>query len=783
VSLAAVAMLTTSASLGSTLAPPAVVDAAPPARGTLDLAALDRAVATVRGHYHVPGLAVGIVRDGEVVYSRSVGEAIAGSGIPVDDATIFKIASNSKAFTGALLGRLVDEGQLDWRDAVQTHRSGFAMSDPWVSREMQVRDLLIHNSGLRPFAGDLMLWPEPNAFTRADIESGLAHLPLVSSFRSQYAYDNVLYIVAGEVAAAAGGASYETLLERELFAPLGLTRCRAGAWSRLGDRNVAQPHQRIDGVTRVVRADPALIEPSTSNAAGGVRCSLADLLRWSTFWLDDTDARLSPAQRAAIWTPHIALPLSDRQRRWDDAHFHAYGYGWRLSDIDGQLKVAHTGTLAGAMSMIVLLPESDAGVVLLMNLDDEAARQVLTQVLVKAITAPAEKVTAEALIADWDAMLAAETPAATVAAPAVVPMADELTTDSPGLARRLAAPADLADILGRYRSPWFGEVDVCAQGDGVRLASAKSPRVAGALWRVGEGDARATTLVFDDASVGGEVRLAFSPSASTGASAQGVATLRFEALDPTDDNGYADLVLERVAACPAPATAASPAAPPAVSPARSAREAGMIRLRELAPDLAHDLRYATRRNFTGERVPGYRRAECLLLLPAAEALARVERRLRADGFGLVVHDCYRPVRAVQAFVAWAKSADESTKAEYYPALEKSSLVPDYIAEHSGHSRGATVDVALLDCRANGNDHAHGNASANPCTPVDMGTPFDFFGAAAHTDSQHPIAVRAARRRLVDAMAAEGFVNYPLEWWHFSWRAGPVPAVAYGFDVE
>ena len=751
--------------------PPARAETPAQTRGPLDHAALDHAVDTVRAHYHVPGLAVGIVRDGDVVYTRSVGEAIAGSGIPVDAATIFKIASNSKAFTGALLGRLVDEGKLDWRDPVARHRPGFAMSDAWVSREVQVRDLLIHNSGLRPFAGDLMLWPEPNAFSRADIEAGLAHLPLVSSFRSQYAYDNVLYIVAGEVAAAAGGASYETLLERELFAPLGLTRCRAGTWSRMEDRNVAQPHQRIEGMTRVVRADPALIEPSTSNAAGGLRCSLGDLLRWSAFWLDDTDVRLSSAQRAAIWTPHIALPLSERQRRWDDAHFHAYGYGWRLSDIDGQLKVAHTGTLAGAMSMIVLLPESEAGVVLLMNLDDEAARQVLTQVLVKAITAPEDGVTAESLIADWDAALKAAE-AAAVAAP---PVANSATLKP---VRRAATPSDLTDALGRYRSAWFGEVDVCAQGEGVRFTSAKSPRVTGALWQVGEGevegesDAPATTLVFDDASVGGEVRLLFDATPEA-ASSTATRRLRLEALDSADDNGYADLVLERIADCPAPA--ASPA--PAISSARSGREAGMIRLRELSSVLAHDLRYATRHNFTGARVPGYRRAECLLLLPAAEALVRVERRLRAEGFGLVVHDCYRPVRAVQAFVAWAKNADESTKAEYYPALEKSALVPDYIAEHSGHSRGATVDVALLDCRS------RGDARADACAAVDMGTPFDFFGPQAHTDAPQPAPVRAARRRLVDAMAAEGFVNYPLEWWHFSWRAGPVPAVAHGFDVE
>ncbi|MCZ8165721.1 serine hydrolase [Silanimonas sp.] len=714
-----------------------------PAEVGLDRPALDRAVDAVRAHYGVPGLAVGIVRDGEVVYTRTVGEAVAGSGLAVDDGTIFKIASNSKAFTTALLGRLVDRGVLGWQDPVVAHRPNFRMADPWVTREMQVRDLLIHNSGLRPFAGDLMLWPEPNAFTRADIEAALGHLPLVSSFRSQYAYDNVLYLVAGEVAASVGGASYETVLQRELFEPLGLNRCRAGAWSRLDDRNVAQPHQRLEGVVRVVRPDPARIEAATANAAGGLRCSLGDLLRWSSFWLDGGDARLSPAQRAAIWTPHIALPLSERQRRWDNAHFHAYGYGWRLSDMDGQLKVAHTGTLAGAMSMIVLLPESDAGVVLLMNLDDEGARQVLMQVLVKAITDPEAGVDAMAWVADWDATVAA-TPG-----DANPPRQDSLS------GRRPATAEDLGDVIGRYRSPWFGEVSLCPRGTGVGFASARSPRVAGTLWRVGEGPEAPIHLVFDDASVGGDVRLAFDGA------------LTLEPIDAADENGFEDLTLHREGDC-GPAAASQP---PPVSTAATPAEAGMIRMRALSPSLVHDIRYATRHNFTGRRVPGYRRGECLLLLPAAEALARVERRLRADGFGLVVHDCYRPVRAVQAFVAWAKSTDERTKPDYYPGLEKSALVPDYIAEHSGHSRGATVDVALLDCRA------------SACTPVDMGTRFDFFGPEAHTGSPEAEPVREARRRLIDAMALEGFVNYPLEWWHFSWRAGPVPDAAYGFDVE
>ena len=147
--------------------------------------ALDEIIDEVIARYHLPGIAVGVISDGEIIYTRTSGELIAGSGQRVNADTLFKIASNSKAMTTGMLARLVDAGKLQWDDLVAEHLPAFRMSDPWVTREMQVRDLLIHNSGLRAGAGDLMLWPEPNSFTRADIIAGLAHLQPIHSFRSR----------------------------------------------------------------------------------------------------------------------------------------------------------------------------------------------------------------------------------------------------------------------------------------------------------------------------------------------------------------------------------------------------------------------------------------------------------------------------------------------------------------------------------------------------------------------------------------------------------------------
>ncbi len=209
------------------------------------------------------------------------------------------------------------------------------------------------------------------------------------------------------------------------------------------------------------------------------------------------------------------------------------------------------------------------------------------------------------------------------------------------------------------------------------------------------------------------------------------------------------------------------------SPARTAAQAGLVDVRQLAPNIAVDMRYAGTHNFTGRVVPGYLAPTCYLLRPAAQALARVAQALEADGYRLQVFDCYRPVRAVHAFVTWAADLqDRSTKAQYYPRVDKRALLGDYIAETSGHSRGATLDLGLLDCRS------------GACQPVEMGTAFDYFDARAHTDAPDITATqRLHRQHLVRAMAAEGFANYPMEWWHFTYRPEPTPDTAYDVPVD
>jgi len=495
----------------------------------VDPAAIERALDQTVARYELPGIALGVIVDGEVVYRGTRGELRAGSGEAVDAGTLFKIASLSKAMTTAVLARQVDAGLLAWDDPVRRHLPDFRMHDPWVGEHMQVRDLLIHNSGLGIGAGDLMLWPEPNDFDRADIVAALAHLRPTHSFRAHYSYDNLLYVVAGEVAAKAAGKPYAQLVHEEVFAPLGMQRCQAGAWSRDAVGNVAQPHMPQDGRNVVVREDGARIPDTASMAAGGIRCGLDDMLTWMQAWLDPSAAPdwLSETQRRALWTLHQPMPISRRMREDDGTRMYGYGYGWRISDVDGEWMVAHTGTLMGMYASLVLLPDRRSGFVILINGQGGEARSVLGQTLTRAFTRPGEALDVPALA---DALARARAAARTEGDPATAQAAS-----------RQPVPAQGFAWTGVWRDPWFGDVSVCADTDGVRFRAHKSPRMQGRVMQSGE----RLLVQWDDPSVDAEPWLDFARSGRRHA------TLAMSHVDPDADSSYdfGDLAFQRVGDC------------------------------------------------------------------------------------------------------------------------------------------------------------------------------------------------------------------------------------------
>jgi hypothetical protein len=351
------------------------------------------------------------------------------------------------------------------------------------------------------------------------------------SFRSGYAYDNTLYIVAGEVAAAAGGATYEELVRREIFEPLGL-ECRVGEWRRLPNDNVAQPHIQIDERNVVVREDGNLVPAITMAAAGGIRCSLDDMLVWAGNWLDpDADQRrwLSEEQRRTMWVGRTPMPVSDEARRWNDTHYSAYGYGFRLADVDGEWTVSHTGSLMGMYSAMFLLPDRKSGFVMLMNGAGSDARTVLTQLLAKLFTAPDDTRDAAWYIADLER--------------------GEDEADQPSApdtsARVAVTPEAMRGFTGLWRDPWFGKVSICADGSLVEFSAEKSPMLTGTVMEtVGR-----KLVDWDEPTVSEEAWLNF---------AEGVdgapATLTMTKVDPEADfsSDYEDLAFTRTGDCPPP---------------------------------------------------------------------------------------------------------------------------------------------------------------------------------------------------------------------------------------
>ncbi len=212
---------------------------------------------------------------------------------------------------------------------------------------------------------------------------------------------------------------------------------------------------------------------------------------------------------------------------------------------------------------------------------------------------------------------------------------------------------------------------------------------------------------------------------------------------------------------------------------------GFVYLRDVVPDIRQDMRYAGRNNFMRKRLPGYRAAECVLTEEAAKALGRVQNAAAEGGYSLVVFDCYRPQRAVDAMVAWVRSGS-GTDPAYFPNVTQGRLIEQgYIGAKSSHARGSTVDVAL-DVVAGVSDLTK---PFTACTrrdrdTGDFGTPFDCFDPASRTDSQAVSKrARALRKTLLDLMRRGGFRNYPGEWWHFTLAGEPYARTAFDFVID
>ncbi len=410
---------------------------------------IDHSVLRAMDEFHVPGMAVSIVHDGKIFYSAGHGVVEVGSKKRVDENTLFQIGSVSKAFTTAALAILADEGKLDWDDRVIDYLPEFRMQDPWVTREFTIRDLLTHRSGLPLGAGDLLLFPEADS-TRDEIIHAMRYLTPSTSFRSEFAYDNLLYIIAGEVVARVSGMSFEDFIEQRLFKPLDMGDCSA-TLERAAPRLVkATPHILVGDSLETTKSG---ITP-VSSPAGGINCSAQSMTRWMNFVLnrgvtEEGERIISEARFSQLLNPVTVIPSPPYMVANAGSYLSAYALGWNISTFYGQPMIAHSGGVLGMTTFLLILPAQRLAIFVSNNQMSVAPRALandLADQFLAEVSQDAGK--------DWIGIISdvyqdrQSQGAATVAEAEATRNADS----KPGL--------PLAAYTGIYRDDWYGDIRI-----------------------------------------------------------------------------------------------------------------------------------------------------------------------------------------------------------------------------------------------------------------------------------------------------------------------------------
>lgn len=330
---------------------------------------LDQYVETVMKTFDVPGVALSIVKDGKVIVAKGYGVRQIDQNEKVDNETLFGIASNTKAFTATALAILVEEGKLRWDEPVINYLPWFRMSDPYVTSQLTVMDLLVHRSGLGLGAGDLLWWPQTN-YTRHEIVRHLSSVPLATSFRSTFAYDNVLYLVAGELIEAVTGESWEKFVKTRILDKIGMTQTIDDISLLLKEKNIASPHAFVDD--KLISVKP-YVDPVT-NPAGGICSNAKDIARWMIVQLDsgrvhENKRIFTPSTSVQLWSLVTPIRVQNAPEYLSpmQKNFFGYGLGFFVSDYRGYKLVSHTGSLPGYASQITLIPALKLGVAVLTN--------------------------------------------------------------------------------------------------------------------------------------------------------------------------------------------------------------------------------------------------------------------------------------------------------------------------------------------------------------------------------------------------------------------------------
>ncbi len=431
---------------------------------------IDALVEKAMKEFNVAGVAVAVVKDGKIIHKKGYGVRSIDSKQPVNEYTNFQIASNSKAFTAAALAILVEEGKLSWKDKVKTYIPEFKMYNEYVTENFLIEDLLTHRSGLGLGVGDLMSFPEGADFTIKDVVTSFQYFKPVSAFRTQYKYDNQLYIVAGEVTARISGMSWEKFVQTRIMEPLQMDNSFTSFASIKDRSNVATQHSTETGKIRTTIRYPDQI----NGAAGGIFSNIDDMSKWMLVHLNkgkygqNLDKQLfTEESQRGMWKIHTVRESNPDPRY--NQHFNGYGLGWRLSDIKGNLSVSHSGGLPGMLSIVTMIPDLKLGIVILTNTHNggtgvfrAASETIIDSYLGLSNFDWIEKYSKDFKSRQNNGDSVITKVWETVAAAKIIPVKNE-------------------DFIGIYEDKWFGKVEIFLKGSQLWFKSLRSPKLNGAM--------------------------------------------------------------------------------------------------------------------------------------------------------------------------------------------------------------------------------------------------------------------------------------------------------------
>ena len=428
-------------------------------------AEIDAAVERARMLFQVPGVAVGVVKDGKLIYAKGYGVRKLGENVAVTPDTRFGIASNTKAFTATALSMLVEEGKLDLNERVVTYLPWFRLSDPYVTREMRVKDLLSHKSGLGLGGGDLMAWLSD--LPHDSIVRKISGLPQHSSFRSTYEYNNIMFAVAGELVQAVTGMPWEQFITRRILQPLGMTRSVATLAARGSNGNDASPHIDHDFTGHPVEVIPDSID--NIGPAASIQSTVTDMAKWVTTQLDSGRVAggaplWKPTTTRTLWSMQTVTPLNPPAVELGPltTDYSGYALGFVLRQFRGRQVVLHTGGLNGMITQVTLFPKERIGIIVLTN-NQEPIIGALTWTLADAMFGSSGF--------DWVGGSRAQRTRVVKAA------ADVVTKAMAAADATIKPTATPSALVGSYHDNWYGDLRVVAEGGGLVLRWQHSPRM------------------------------------------------------------------------------------------------------------------------------------------------------------------------------------------------------------------------------------------------------------------------------------------------------------------